>query len=343
MKRLALFAAAIVALAACPPPPRVGQNVPSGPSVGCPSAKDVYTVSYLQAEPGKPGRTGWVLPLADQRVDSVSGQPEYKPIDAAAATAAGVPPPPASLWILTPGQQPCQAKVGQYYASAFDIAGAWNISYGVELEGCGPPPDGKAGEALALNSQISPGQCRVESPRPIATRMGEMTADKKWLRPDKETAIPPALASVIPQRACQAPGCEKLWDFVEVKVDNISTAWFGGVNWLDVGDAAAPCTWHAESFSGIFIPGEDGKALKVEDGQDHPLELAAVLADGQGPKVLVASGFGEYTTYDLGGGKAVVGRHLTWLVDPPSAYDTEMHLGPRCDEDPVDDQQPGRP
>ena len=105
------------------------------------------------------------------------------------------------------------------------------------------------------------------------------------------------------------------------------------LNWFAVPDASAnPCTWKAERFSGFFVAGASGPE-RVTEGQDHPLALTAVLADKTGAKVLVAEGPGEYSAYDLGGGKPVLGHHLVWLRPDPESYEIVDHLGPVCDED----------
>jgi hypothetical protein len=128
-----------------------------------------------------------------------------------------------------------------------------------------------------------------------------------------------------------SPGCETLWTVLEIDVDNIPAAWAAAVNWLQVGDPAQACTWHDDTFNGFFIPDAEGKASKVTDGQDHPLALAAVLADATGPKVLFADGAGEFTAYDLSHGTATVGHHVVWLIADPADYVIDDHLGPRCE------------
>jgi hypothetical protein len=101
---------------------------------------------------------------------------------------------------------------------------------------------------------------------------------------------------------------------------------------------APPGIWlmapgQAETFAGFFVAGLDGKAIKVTEGQDHPLLLSAVLADRTGPRALVAEGSGEYTTYELSGGAAKLARHLVWLVLPPEAYAVDEQIGPSCAPD----------
>jgi hypothetical protein len=340
----AVYLLAATALAGCPPPPPTQPQPLAGGSAGCPSAKDVYTAEYVTNEPNH-GRSGWVMPLSDQKVDGVAGKPAYQVIDAAAAQAAGVPAAPAHVWLVQPNQAPCQAKVGNYYATAIDIPDAANISYGVELDGCPAPPssEGQAaegGEAIALDSAESPGTCRLVTPPqdPIAERVGETVpatgaTGVSWKAPRQETPIPVGLVPAIPKHDCTAPGCETLWTVFQIDVDAIPAAWAAAVNWLTVGDAAQTCAWHADTFNGFFIPDSTGKAVKITEGQDHPLILAGVLADGGGPKVLFADGAGEYTAYDLGRGTATVGHHVVWLLADQSAYGIDDHLGPQCNPD----------
>jgi hypothetical protein len=113
-------------------------------------------------------------------------------------------------------------------------------------------------------------------------------------------------------------------------------AWAGAVNWLTIPPNAAPgseCDWKADTFAGFFVPGADGRAVKVTEGQDHPLLLTAVLADRGGAKIAVAEGPGEYTAYDLTAGLRVA-RHLVWLRLPPEAYAIDERIGPSCGDDP---------
>lgn len=348
-----LFLAATLC-AACPQK-RGGGGPAAQPGLGCPSASAVYLASYLTPEEGgkeagkeaprEPrgeGHTGWVLPLHDKVVDSIEGVPDYQAIDAATAGAAGVPAPPRIAWLLAPGG-PCKATVGGYYAAAVDGPPA-NIAYGVELTGCAAPPEGSEGSAIVLTYDSSiaqagapdagaPTDCKLVPPRPVAARLGEHDAKGTWSRPTKETPIPPAFAGVVPDRPCEPPGCEKLWSIAQVDVGGKPVAWAGAVNWLTIPAGEGPdpqCSWKVDRFSGFFVAGPDGTPVKVTEAQDHPLLLTAVLADSGGAKAMIAAAPGEYTTYDLGGGAARVGRHLVWLHPGPDAYAEVDRLGPVC-------------
>ena len=326
-------------LAGCPAP-RTGSQSPLPPAVagaGCPAASDVYAASYLTHEDASDatGRTGWVLPLHDRTVDSIAGQPEYAAIDAATAREAGVPAAPTNLWLLTPGQAPCQATVGGYYSAVID-GPAPNITYGVALDGCAAPPadQQQAARAIAVVAEQAPTECQLVAPQPVAFRLGDTDAQKAWQRPTKQTPIPPALAAAIPAHDCRAPGCETLWAFVQVDVAGHPVAWGGTVNWLTVppgATSASQCDWKAETFAGFFVPGPDGQAVRVTEGQDHPLLLSAVLADRSGARVLIAEGPGEYSTYELVVGAARLGRHLVWMRMPAEDYAVDDRIGPTCD------------
>src|SRR5262245_60686714 len=74
----------------------------------CPTAAGVYVASYVQQEPGK-GRSGWAVPLLAKPLESDA--PDYASIDAATASAAGVPAAPTgTVWLATAGAAPCAAK-----------------------------------------------------------------------------------------------------------------------------------------------------------------------------------------------------------------------------------------
>ncbi len=330
------FAPLLLVLAACPakpaqptPPPQIG--------VGCPTAQNVYLAQYVRPPEGQPGYSGWAMALHGAKVDSVEGKPAFAAIDPATATAAGVPPAPQSVWILPPNAPMCKATIGSYYAEAID-AQTKNMSYGITLAGCPAPQDpNDAGVAIAMVSSEAPSECQPIAPRGIASRLG--TNDKgAWSRPTKETPIPDAFAKVVPERACTAPDCEKLWAFGQVDIGNKPVAWSAAVNWIEIPPNADPktaCTWKVDAFSGFFVAGPDGAPVKITEGQDHPLALFVVLADKLGAKVLLADGTGEYSTYDLANGTATLGRHLVWLIDDPQAYGDIDHLGPECNAEPT--------
>lgn len=331
MKRLAC----LLVLAGCPargPAPQA----PAAAGVGCPAPTDVHVASYLTQEDASSGHTGWVLPLHDARVAKAPDQPEYAAIDAAAAAAAGVPAAPSQLWLMLPGQAPCKATIGAYYAAVVDSSVA-NITYGVELTGCAAPPKEQQqdAEAIALVSEQAPTECQVVPPQPVAARLGETDAQKQWQRPTKQTAMPPAFAAAVPARDCRAPGCETLWAVAQVSVGGQPVAWSGAVNWLTIPAGATPasqCTWKAETFAGFFVADPRGNAVKVTEGQTHPLLLSAVLADRSGPRAAITQGPGEYAVYELGHGGAKLARQLTWLALPDEAYALDERLGPVCED-----------
>ncbi|HEY4242529.1 MAG TPA: hypothetical protein VGM88_22075 [Kofleriaceae bacterium] len=330
------FAYVVLLAAACRPPgPATTTSAPAVPGVGCPNAKDVYMASFLTPGEGGKGHTGWVLPLFDAKVDSAKGMPEFAEVTAQAAQAAGAPAAPPNIWLMLPNQAPCRASLGSYFAVATDGA-APNVTYGVELGGCTPPPvaEQQDAEAIALVSTEPPNECTVLAPQPVAQRLGEMDKDHHWERPKEETPVPPPVAAAIPGHSCAQPDCETLWSIAQVAgTDNKPIAWAGAVNWITVGDAKADqqCSLPTQSFSGIFLPSADGtKATKLESGMDHPLALSSVLTDKTGPKTLIAEGPGEYTTYDLAAPAPAVAHHLVWLTLDPAAYTVDDHLGPDC-------------
>jgi hypothetical protein len=332
---------ALALLAGCPARMASSQQpaAPAQPGAGCPAAEGVHIASYLTQEEragDAGGHTGWVLPLHALKVETIANQPEYARIDATTAGALGVPVAPASVWLMAPGQAPCRATVGSYYAAAVDST-VPNVTHGVELSGCAAPPKEQEQDAsaIALVSELPPTECQIVAPQPVAARLGETDAQKQWQRPTKETPIPPALAAAIPQRDCKPPGCEMLWSVAQVTVANRPVAWAGAVNWLTIPPGAAPatqCDWKAETFAGFFVAAPDGSAQKVSEGQEHPLLLTAVLADRGGPRLLLAEGAGEYAIYDLAAG-ARLARRVVWLMLAPEAYAIDERIGPVCGAD----------
>ena len=317
----------LLLVAGCPPKKSGGPFLPAA-SAGCPTASGVHVASHLTAEPGAKGHTGWVLPLFDKTVETLDGVADYATLDAATATAAGVPAPPTNLWLMVPNAQPCKVGIGSYYAAAID-APTKNIAYGVELSGCPAPQQGATdATAIVLVSDDPPSACGIVTPKPIAERLGDLDKDGKWSRPTKQTPIPEDVAAAIPARECAAPACEKLWSIGRVELGGKPVAWAGAVNWIDAPDPI--CDAKVETFSAVFVAGPDGKPVALHDGQDHRLPLFAVLTDKTGRIVVLASGSGEYTAYDYANGQATVGRHLVWLVPHPDSFDEIERLVPEC-------------
>ncbi len=326
----------LLLLTACPPKnPGTTTPPPQPPGAGCPAASDIYVASYVTQEPGK-GRTGWVLPIHAMAIAANQQVADYQAIDAATATASGLAAAPTgNIWLVA-GGAPCLAKVGSAYAAKIEGPPA-SLSYGYEIDGCAAPTDPQEGSGIVMVSQESPTSCTFEQPRPVAQRLGAMNAQQQWQKPEHETAIPPALVPLVPKHECTAPGCETLWAIAEIDVANQPVAWAGAMNWLTVGDLAKQCEWKAERFSGFFIPGADAAAapVQVTEGQspDHPLALSAALVDPKGARVLIADGPGEYATYDVTPGKAVLGHHVAWMNAPADAWTMIDHLGPVCEQE----------
>ncbi|HEY5920960.1 MAG TPA: hypothetical protein VIV11_04785 [Kofleriaceae bacterium] len=320
-----VYCSLVLALAACP---KKGTTAQPQTGAGCPAAAGVYVASYAQQEQG---RSGWTVPLHAAPLQGDA--PVYATIDAAAASAAGVPvAPPGTLWLATPGGPPCQAKLGNYYTAKFEGPPA-SVLYGIELDGCAAPKNPDEAGGIVLVSEQSPGGCRFEVPQPIAGRLGETDKAKKWHPPTKESPLPKPLLDALPQKSCVAPACEMLWAFAEVKVGGQPIAWTGAINWLQINNEPDQCAWQAERASGFWIPSQQGGAVKVTEGQEHSLPLIAVLADGSGAKVALAEANGQYATYDLSPGNAKLGHRVVWMVAPPQAWDAVDQLGPICDED----------
>ena len=321
----------LVLCGGCPLKPGPSAREPAAAGAGCPAASGVYVASYVTQEPTK-GRSGWVLPLQAMKIDAGVTVPDYQSLDATAASVSGVPTAPVGpLWLMTGSGAPCLAKVGKFYAAKIEGPPP-SLSYGLELAGCPAPTDPQEGGGIVLASNETPGACRFEAPHPVAARMGQSDAHMQWQRPTKETPIPAVIAALVPTHDCKAPACETLWAIGEVTVNDQPVAWSGAINWLAIGAPAAQCDWKADRFSGFFVPGPGGTALKVSEGQDHALVLSAALVDHSGPRVLLAEGPGEYATYDLEPGKPTLGHHFTWMLAPPEAFDAVDHLGPICEK-----------
>ncbi len=309
-----------------------GPSTPTGPVAGCPGAAAVHLAWFLPpSATNDHSHSGWVLPLHDAVVSTIDGLPAYTTLDAAAASAAGVPAPPPSVWLLQPDAAPCRAITGGYFGAA-DDAGTPNVAYGVELTGCPAPSEHEDASAIAVVSELPPTECQMLVPRPVAARLGDEQAGA-WHVPVKQTPVPAAVAAAVPAHVCVAPACQALWAVAEIDHADHPVAYTGAFNWITIppgAAAATQCDWKSEHFSGFFTVGADGAATQVTAGMEHPLPLVAALADRTGVKVLFAAGPGEYATYDLAAGTATLGRHLVWLAPATDAFAHIDSLGPSC-------------
>ncbi|HEY4058008.1 MAG TPA: hypothetical protein VGM39_15445 [Kofleriaceae bacterium] len=333
---------ALLFLAACPAKQQAPTNPqpPQAAGVGCPKASDTYIAQFARPEEtaqGAQSYTGWTLPLFTKKVDTLQGVAQFATIDPTTAQGIGVPAAPPMVWLQPSSGPLCKATVGGYYAEAVD-GPVKNISYGAVLSGCGAPQNPEDDIAIAMVSAEPPNQCTPLPPALAASRLSDHQGAgpdpagvaAAWTRPTKETPIPPDINPLIPDRACAAPGCEKLWSIGKIEVGGKVVAYAGAVNWLDTTPGPDQCSWKTDTFSGFFVPGADGKFVKVTEGQEHPLGLAVSLVDATGAKVLIADGNGEYATYDVTPAGATLGRHVTYFIDDPAQYGDTDRLGPSC-------------
>ena len=309
----------------------------AGPTSAAPGPNSTSPSAAAAATPAPTAAAaGWALPLFNRQVASFDGVPDYQELTAEAAHALGVPDAPANVWLLQPGVAPCKAQVGPFYAMQVD-APTKNLSYGVKLLGCAPPPHENEDNdiAAAVVSEQAPNECQLIRPQPVSVRVGQEDAQGHWSRPTAQGQLPDSLAPVIPSHACNSPDCETLWAVLQVSVDKQPIAWAAAVNWLTIPANAAPenqCSWKNEVFEGMFVADASGRPTKLVEGQDPPLGLGGALIDRGGPRVLVTGSTGVYSTYDLVAGGAKLARHLVWLLLPSEEYTVDSHLGPPCDD-----------
>ncbi|MEZ4360627.1 MAG: hypothetical protein R3B48_10620 [Kofleriaceae bacterium] len=328
MQRIALCLS-VLAVAACGPKPPPNSNtaipIPDGP--GCPSAESTMVVVYHAATATRPA--GWSLPLANRR--SEASEERYDVLDPTAAAGAGIPTPPARLWVLQVGAPPCEATSGAFFSHTV-IDGPANDVLGVELTTtCPAPASEQAVQGIAVVAEASPTGCVVLLPRPVAGRVAEEGSDT-WKVLPQSTPMPPAVEAALPTKTCVAP-CEELWTVSQVDLSGSPLAWDAAVEWLHVDPAQPdPCQWASEGDGGVLVANADGSAARVDvPGASTQLHLAGALADRGGPKVLVLEHIGEYATLDLrAGAPPRLGRHLRWYLPNEELYAGDRKLGPYC-------------
>lgn len=332
MQRPLLFASALALAAACGPkakpapavaPASAAVPIPDGPP--CPAAEAVMIAVAHEAGPGVAAQ--WHLPLANRSTEETAAR--YRVLDAAAASAAGLPAPPPKLWLMSGGAL-CEASPGAYYSEVV-IDGKANEILGVQLTTkCALPAADAAQQAVALLADVAPTGCVAILPRPVAGRVAE-EQNGQWSVLPQSTPIPPAVAAALPQKSCVAP-CETLWTVAQVDFAGKPVAWDVALEWLRV-DAAQPdaCQWASEGDGGVFWANPAGAVERVADGHAVvPLHLGALLADRGGAKVLVLEHIGEYATFDVASGTNKPARYLRWVQPNEELYGGDRKLGPYC-------------
>jgi hypothetical protein len=272
------------------------------------------------------------LPLGNR--PSAGTQPRYQPLDeasiAATLAAANLPAPPAKLWLMPPGQPPCEATPGAWYSDTV-VDGQPNDVLGVELSTrCPVPGRDQPMQLLAIAADVAPTGCVAILPRPVAGRVGE-AKDGTWQLVEQSTPLPPALEAAIEQKPCLAP-CERLWTAAQLDFAAKPIAWDVSLEWLQADPLKANvCEWTSEQAGGLWYLTPEGAAAPLaHQAAVRPLHLGALLADRSGPKVLVLEHIGEYATFDLGGPAPVAARYLRWYVPNEQIYGGDRKLGPYC-------------
>lgn len=329
--RLSSLALALVA-AACGPkaksPPIAGGAatgtagavpIPEGPP--CPAADAVMIAAVHDTGPGAPNR--WHLPLANR--PSTATSPSYRVLDAAAASAAGVPAAPAKLWMMVNGTL-CEATAGDYYSSVV-LDGPANEILGVQLTTkCALPSNEQPQLAVAFAAEAAPTGCVSILPRPVAGRVGD-DQNGRWSVLPQSTPIPDGLAAALPRKECQPP-CEALWTVAQVDFGGKPVAWDATLEWLRVDPQQDACSWASEGDGGVYLA---ATGARLDDQHAvSPLHLATLLADRGGPKTLLLENVGEYTTVDLTAAPPRVARHLRWYLPNEELYAGDRKLGPYC-------------
>lgn len=327
----ALCALVSLGAIACGPKPKpdgpagpVAVPIPDGP--GCPGAASVMVAVYHEQSEGAPAT--WTLPLANR--PSAETAARFQILAAAAATAAAIPAPPPKLWLMPPGQPPCEAQAGAFYADTV-VDGPANDVLGVQLTTqCAAPGKDQPLQVLAIVADAAPTGCVAILPRPVAGRVGEAQA-QSWQVMSQSTPMPPAVEAAMPQKPCAAP-CERLWTVAQLDFAGKPIAWDISLEWLRV-DPAQPdvCQWQSEHDGGVWFATPAGAAERLaHEHAIEPLHLGAVLADRAGAKVLVLEHIGEYATFDLGGAAPQPARHLRWYAPNEELYAGDRKLGPYC-------------
>jgi hypothetical protein len=280
-----------------------------GKKPACPTADKIVLLEplYDAADESAPP-IGWNLPLAARPAPEGA---TTAPITADQAKALGVAAVPKTVWVYRAGQPPCRGHVTDLTRNLDDAPGSMSID--ARVEGCPPPGRDEVGPWFALAVDNDPKGCELAAPTAIAERLGEADGET-WVRPTRETPVPPAIASLAPRpkAACAAPGCEPLWQVRAAVVGGKPAAYEATFTWARPDAGLALCTLAHDDDHALFAVGKTG-AKKLDEGGAWQ-RLAGVFYDATGPRALVTTSRGTYTVRPLGADGAGAPITRQWYV-----------------------------
>jgi hypothetical protein len=297
----------LLALLACGAPATPVHN--AAPNGSCPGAADVYVVEHDDKE-------GWLLPLAGEELGSQEVEAGMRPL----ADASKLPAPPPKLWIYADGKT-CEATPGAAYEQIIE-EGPISATYGVRLV---TTCDGKDMLDVAVAAPAK--GCELVSPRGIGGRAGGESNDGGWSPPppDEGADIPSEVAAVLPPHEACKPPCEPLWNVAEFEVGGKPMAWEVVREWVSGKPGDSACNWAQTGDKELYVSTPRGIVPLGIEG----LHGFALLADGRGPQLLVATNLGEYAVYEVTPAPAQR-KHVKYMWPNEEDYAGQDVLGPYC-------------
>ena len=277
----------------------------------------------------------WVLPLAGVSIQDPTGIEAYTTLDAAAAEAAHLPPPPATLWMDGRDGSWCKATPAAVYRALWND-GPTGLEYGVELDTACPPGNHRDEPRVAVAAPRPPIGCHAETTDTVvSSRTVEWDQAKSTFTPPGDEVSPRELASVwlAPSEPCTG-ACLALWQVDALSARGRPVAWAIVQTWITP-DTTNLCSSRAGSEFEIVVArgSADGGGLAVVDSADEvrwsTKDPIAVLDDDGGPRVLVTGETGDDTTYEVAHPERPA-RTLRWGFPNEEDFAATHDLGPYC-------------
>jgi len=281
---------------AAPTPPPEPSTVAPAASEGCPADLKIGLVSaekggiFLfeskQFEVDK--LPAGVLPKGvDPSKEETLGKAEPNPITPEIARSLGASGEDTPVFLYEkPGDTPCAAKLGGYFALVRSQAPLVWVEIARKLEGCKAPAGPKAEAPLmAVRSKSPLKGCKYQKSAPLASATAvwdEKASPAKLVKIEKKGAIPADIEALIPKKECKEPECSRLFALSGVEPEKGPSVYDLRVTW------ATPGKKEIDMYCGVKNEGLHVMIVRPFKGsppRSYPVEGDApegILADARG-------------------------------------------------------------
>lgn len=301
-----------------------GAPARDSPPGGCPPAG---AIAFAQWNPrtitgspewqGQPKDAVWLVRLGFRPGDAVDA-PAPGAMQGYEVAKLGLGPLPDQVWLLRAGVATCAARVTGYVAERVDETGVPQLRISAVLSGCATSSadDDAWQPAWVSLAGVEPIGCSVVAPAPAGERTGTSDGEDRFtIAPLTDaTALPAAWTLAGPTEAC--PGCERLWSISTTPSEPAVSV----VTVSDVvpGDGDACSLEHRDAY-GFYVTVAGAAPTRLPLEVDF-LDLAGVLVDSLGTRVVLAVGPDTWVAHDLlGDGTLGNGRTVQYYQAHPES------------------------